>query len=158
MAGLFSAPDTAARTVTALASPDMPLLSGSLRENLDPAGQYSDKWLMQAIQAMELDALAPNVATLALAVGEGGRGLSGGQAQRLALARVWLQTADCVLLDEPDAHLPTAQAKRLTERLLRRHAGATIIVASHGLDDMALAFDRTLTLKPPAVANAGVCA
>jgi ATP-binding cassette subfamily C protein CydD len=158
MAGLFSAPDAPAVTVTALASPDMPLLSGSLRENLDPAGQHEDQRLMQAIQAMELDGLVPNVATLDLAVGEGGRGLSGGQAQRLALARVWLQTADWVLLDEPDAHLPPVQAKRLTERLLSRHAGATIVVASHGLDDMARAFDRTLTLKIPALAsNAGVC-
>ncbi len=64
-------------------------------------------------------------------VGEGGYGLSGGQAQRVAVARAFLRDAPLVLLDEPTAHLDPGTEAEVLESLRRLCAGRTAIVASH---------------------------
>ncbi|MBW8269542.1 thiol reductant ABC exporter subunit CydD [Caldovatus aquaticus] len=64
-------------------------------------------------------------------VGEGGFGLSGGQAQRVAVARAFLRDAPLVLLDEPTAHLDPGTEAELWESLRRLCVGRTAIIASH---------------------------
>ncbi|KAA2211846.1 thiol reductant ABC exporter subunit CydD [Teichococcus oryzae] len=64
-------------------------------------------------------------------VGEGGYGLSGGQAQRVAMARAFLRNAPLVLLDEPTAHLDPGTEAELLESLRRLCAGRTAIIATH---------------------------
>jgi len=83
----------------------------------------------------------------AAAVGEGGLGLSGGEALRLALARLALRAAhaDLLLVDEPTAHLDSETAREVGEALLALAQGRTLIVATH---DPALAarMDRVIHL------------
>ena len=65
-------------------------------------------------------------------LGEGGSGLSGGEAVRLALARLAVQVdADLLLIDEPTAHLDTDTANRVGEALIALAQGKTLIVATH---------------------------
>ncbi len=65
-------------------------------------------------------------------LGEGGSGLSGGEAVRLALARLAVhEHADLLLVDEPTAHLDTATANRVSEALIALARGKTLIVATH---------------------------
>ena len=65
-------------------------------------------------------------------LGEGGSGLSGGEAVRLALARVAAHPqASLLLVDEPTAHLDSETAQRVTDALLQLAAGKTLIVATH---------------------------
>lgn len=70
-------------------------------------------------------------------LGEGGLGLSGGQAQRLAMARAWLADAPVLLLDEPTASLDPATADRLLDALGELARGRAVLMASH--DPAALA-------------------
>jgi ATP-binding cassette subfamily C protein CydD len=66
------------------------------------------------------------------ALGEGGGGLSGGEAVRLALARIAVHPgADLLLVDEPTAHLDTETAARVADALLELARGKTLIVATH---------------------------
>ncbi|MEJ8856703.1 thiol reductant ABC exporter subunit CydD [Variovorax robiniae] len=66
------------------------------------------------------------------ALGEGGSGLSGGEAVRLALARIAVHAgADLLLVDEPTAHLDTETAARVADALLALAHGKTLIVATH---------------------------
>ncbi|NEI68926.1 thiol reductant ABC exporter subunit CydD [Rhizobium lusitanum] len=68
----------------------------------------------------------------ASAVGEGGLGLSGGEALRLALARMMAdERADIILADEPTAHLDAQTAAAVTDALLALAEGRVLIVATH---------------------------
>jgi ATP-binding cassette subfamily C protein CydD len=78
-------------------------------------------------------------------VGEGGWGLSGGEAHRVALARTFLGRAPLVLLDEPTAHLDAASESAITEIIARLSQSATTILASHSPALLAIC-DRVITL------------
>jgi ATP-binding cassette subfamily C protein CydD len=64
-------------------------------------------------------------------IGEAGFGLSGGQAQRIAIARAFLKDAPLLLLDEPTAHLDPSIEREVLESLQRLAVGRTVLLASH---------------------------
>jgi ATP-binding cassette subfamily C protein CydD len=87
----------------------------------------------QVEQAMRFAALGGVAqAHPATALGEGGSGLSGGEAVRLALARIAAQPeADLLLVDEPTAHLDTETAERVADALIELARGKTLIAVTH---------------------------
>jgi ATP-binding cassette, subfamily C, bacterial CydD len=66
-------------------------------------------------------------------VGEGGARLSGGQVQRLALARAYLMDAPLLILDEPTAHLDPEQENLLAETIQAVTANRTVLMIAHSL-------------------------
>ncbi|QJQ99243.1 thiol reductant ABC exporter subunit CydD [Halomonas sp. PGE1] len=110
------------------------LIQGSLADNLRLAAPAASREAMQA--ALDRAGLGALVAALPggldTSIGERGVGLSGGQAQRLALARVFLSGAPLVLLDEPTASLDAETEARVVvalEALARE--GRTLVIATH---------------------------
>lgn len=87
-------------------------------------------------------------------VGEGGAQLSGGQAQRLALARAFLRDAPVLVLDEPTAHLDVVQERLLQETSRRLCLGRTVLVIAHRLPTVAQA-DQIIVLDEGRVAECG---
>lgn len=67
-------------------------------------------------------------------IGERGRGLSGGEAQRVALARIFLRDPALVLLDEPTAHLDLETEARVMRAVLDFAAGRTLLIATHSME------------------------
>ncbi|MDQ0509863.1 thiol reductant ABC exporter subunit CydD [Ancylobacter amanitiformis] len=81
-------------------------------------------------------------------IGEGGRGLSGGEGLRLALARLAAApSAGLILADEPTAHLDSGTAGEITEALLELARGRTLVVATHD-PVLAARMDRIIRLAP----------
>lgn len=121
------------------------LFEDSLRDNLLLASPGADDARLWA--ALEVAGLAPDVRAMPQALdtrlGEGGLGLSGGQARRLALARLLLSPARCWLLDEPTEGLDAQTAADLLARLEGAAQGHTVVVATHKLREARLA-DRLL--------------
>ena len=78
-------------------------------------------------------------------VGEKGYGLSGGQVQRIALARAFVKDSEIVLLDEPTANLDRQTKMKLLEVIDRLFKDKTVIIASHDPEVMAR-MDRVVNL------------
>jgi ATP-binding cassette subfamily C protein CydD len=109
------------------------LFRGTLRENIRLARpEATDAEVEAAAEAARVMAFARGLTQgLDTQVGEGGYGLSGGQAQRVAVARAFLRDAPLVLLDEPTAHLDPGTEAEVLDSLRRLCAGRTAIVATH---------------------------
>lgn len=103
----------------------------SVRSNLMLDRVLPDKDLLDILNQVELTHWLHNLPNgLDTLMGEHPP-LSGGEAQRLALARILLQQADIVLLDEPTAHLTKQQHTQLAELINRLCLTQTVIWASH---------------------------
>ena len=110
------------------------LFQDSLAENLRLARpQASDADLMQVLEMAGLSETVGDMPQqLDTMLGEGGLGLSGGQARRLALARLFLHNTPLWLLDEPTEGLDKATAQDILQRLAQAgDQSRTMIIATH---------------------------
>ena len=107
------------------------LESQTIRENLELGlvgkkknkKQEKERLLLQALQAVRLDYLSLNPKIYEL---------SGGEAQRVAIAKIILKDPPLILADEPTASLDPKNSKEIMEILLElRNANRTIIIATH---------------------------
>lgn len=83
---------------------------------------------------------------LATRIGEGGRGLSAGQTQRVGLARAFLRDASLVVLDEPTAHLDADTAAAVGDAIARLAEGRTTLLIAHDAQ-LAARAEHTVTLE-----------
>lgn len=116
------------------------IFAGTIRDNIRFARpEASTEEIEQATRLARVDAFAATLPKgLDTVVGEGGYGLSGGQAQRIAIARAFLKNAPLLLLDEPTAHLDPATEAEILDSLRRLAAGRTVMMASHSVQAHAL--------------------
>ena len=119
---------------TVLLIPQRPWLApGSLADNLRLLRPDADAAALEAaLDAVGLGELAAALPRgLDTPLGMRGHGLSGGQARRLALARMFLSDAPVLLLDEPTAHLDPASRDRVLAAIVRFAQGRTLVLATH---------------------------
>ncbi len=109
------------------------LFAGSIRDNiLFARPEATAEEVAAAATAARLNGFTATLPMgLDTPVGEGGYGLSGGQAQRIAIARAYLKNAPLLLLDEPTAHLDPATEQEVLDSLRRLALGRTVVLASH---------------------------
>lgn len=129
----------------------------SLRENLtfyEPTA--TDDQIAHALKVVGLEDLVASLPQgLDTLIGEAGRGLSAGQAQRIALARVVLDTKrKIVLFDEPTAHLDIETEYELKSAMLEVMKGKLVIFATHRLHWID-SFDRVLMFDEGRIVEAG---
>ena len=79
-------------------------------------------------------------------VGDGGRTLSAGERQRIAVARAFLRDAPLVVLDEPTANLDPASAEAVADALDRLSDGRTVLLIAHR-PELARRADRIVRLE-----------
>nr|MCR5018251.1 ATP-binding cassette domain-containing protein [Bacteroidales bacterium] len=123
------------------------LFSGTIRDNLyigDPEATEERMWKALDTAAAEFVRDLPD--GLETKCGEGGAGLSEGQAQRIAIARGLLRPGSILLLDEFSASLDPETEARLMNNLAKEAAGKTMIFIAHREKVMA-SCERTLRLK-----------
>eukprot|EP00850_Spirogloea_muscicola_P000055 SM000001S04457 [mRNA] locus=s1:278991:289139:+ [translate_table: standard] len=104
------------------------LFSGSVRENLDPAGAYADHHIWEALKKCHL---AASISSLEMQVAESGSNFSRGQQQLLCLARTILQRQQVLCLDECTASIDPVTTQKIQETVARECKSTTVIVIVH---------------------------
>jgi ATP-binding cassette subfamily C protein CydD len=131
------------------------LLAGSIGDNIRigrPRASQSD--LEQAVDAAGLtEVIARLPHGLDTPLGEGGAGLSTGEARRIAIARAFLTDAGLWVLDEPTAHLDADTEGQLIVALRNATRHRTVLVATHSAA-VAGAADHLLSLVDGTVREA----
>lgn len=104
-------------------------------------GAESDKSRQRARELLDLMGLADRATHKPSA-------LSGGEAQRVAVARALMNEPMVVLADEPSGNLDSEHARQLHELFfsLRKQLGQTFVIVTHN-DDLAAMADRRITIK-----------
>lgn len=133
------------------------LFKGSLRSNLAFSGTAGDSRLLKIARDLGVDAIASQSAQgMDLPLSEGGEGLSGGQKQLVALARVVINQPVVWLLDEPTASLDAESEARvwrvLAENLQPRDI---LVVATHRPQQAMKVATRILVMKQGEVVHDG---
>jgi ABC-type multidrug transport system fused ATPase/permease subunit len=125
----FSVADTRSHIVVSEIEPR--LFSGELRYELMPHERVNDAVIIDALDAASaVDILDALEAGLDTHVEERGRSFSGGQRQRLSLARALLTEADVLILVEPTSAVDTHTEGRIATRLKEVRRGRTTLVAT----------------------------
>lgn len=112
------------------------LFAGTIRENMEIGAnrKVSDE---EVLAAAKKAGIAEMVFTLELGfetlIGEAGRGLSGGEKQRIALARAFLKKPSLILFDEPTTGLDLRTEQILQESLRELQKTSTVITVAHRL-------------------------
>ena len=140
-------PEAWRRLITYL--PERPtLLSASLADNLRLANpEASEEDLFRALaQAGAPELVAGLAQGWATRLGDGGRPVSAGERQRIALARVFLRPRPLYLLDEPTVHLDQAAEAHVLESLRQVLEARSALIVSHRPAVLSLA-DRALAVR-----------
>ena len=109
------------------------IVSGTIADNMRMVKpDASDGEMIEALKiACAWDFVKEMSGTLYCNVGERGRGLSEGQAQRIAIARAVLRDAPILLLDEATSALDVATERQVLRNIIRQHPNKTCIVTTH---------------------------
>jgi len=128
-------PMTELRRRVALVPQEVELFEGSIRDNVTLYdSQPSDAAVEQALRAVGLDTLVDG--GILRPLGAGGAGLSAGQAQLLALARVWLRQPDLVVLDEATARVDPGTEQQISHAVAQLMVGRTTFIIAHRLSTL----------------------
>ena len=131
------------------------LFFGTVRDNLCLGRDVDDAALWRALeQAQARDFVATLPQELDTPLGERGVRLSGGEAQRLAIARALVRDAGFVVADEISAHLDADNERALVTALKALGEGRSLVVIAHRLETVRHA-DRIVVLEAGRVREQG---
>ena len=130
------------------------VFNASIRDNITMFHEFPKSEVDQAIELSGLSKLIAERGEEYLC-GENGSGLSGGEKQRISIARSLLKKSQVLLVDEATASLDHQTACQISSAILNL-SGMTRIVVTHSLDSELLKqYDCILTLQSGKIAEAG---
>ena len=130
------------------------VFNATIRDNITMFGQFDDDEITRAINLSGLSVLIEKRGEEYLC-GENGNGLSGGEKQRISIARSLLKKSQVLLVDEATAALDAETAYQVSSSIIGLD-GVTAIVVTHSLDEALLKqYDGILTLKNGSLIESG---
>ena len=136
-------------------SQDAPVFDGTIQENLVFEKKVSKEQILNALREVQLSYLAENLKEgFNTEIGEKGTCLSGGEKQRLALARLWFQDAELVILDEATSAMDNLTEERVMKAVMHKLQEKTVIAIAHRLSSIA-DFDRIFLFRDGRIVGQG---
>ena len=136
-------------------SQDAPVFDGTIKENLVFEKQVSEEQMLGALSEVQLSHLVENLAEgLNTEIGEKGTCLSGGEKQRLALARLWFEDSELVILDEATSAMDNLTEENVMKSVMQKMEDKTVIAIAHRLNSIA-GFDRIILFREGKIVGQG---
>lgn len=136
-------------------SQDAPVFDGTIKENLVFAKKVSEEQMLGALGEVQLSHLVENLAEgLNTEIGEKGTCLSGGEKQRLALARLWFEDSELVILDEATSAMDNLTEENVMKSVMQKMKDKTVIAIAHRLNSIA-GFDRIILFREGRIVGQG---
>ncbi|MBA2404697.1 MAG: ATP-binding cassette domain-containing protein [Bdellovibrionales bacterium] len=135
------------RQVFGLVSQDIFLFNDTIRENLTTGDAHTDEEIMHALEISYAWEFVKDLPLkLETHIGDRGVRLSGGQSQRLTIARAFLKNREVLLFDEATSALDN-ESEKIVQQALERVAGhKTVIAVAHRLSTLK-DFNRIVVMK-----------
>lgn len=116
-------------------SQDSPIFDGTLRENLILDKKINDEEIIKVLKLVNLDKFYERLEKgLSTELGEKGIRMSGGERQRVALARLFFDDSKIIILDEATSAMDNITEKEVMENVLTKLKDKTIIIIAHRLE------------------------
>ena len=123
------------------------LFEDTIRNNITMFQPYSEEQVWQAVRDAGLTEVVQRMGGLDAMVDENGHNLSGGEQQRVSIARAFIRGTDVMLVDEATASLDPQTAHQIHQTLLRKE-GLTLIAVTHQTDEALMRdYDEVLVLE-----------
>ncbi len=136
-------------------SQDAPVFDGTIKENLVFDRMVPEEQIRDALREVQLSHLVENLAEgLSTEIGEKGTCLSGGEKQRLALARLWFQTPELVILDEATSAMDNLTEENVMKSVMSKLKDKTVIAIAHRLNSIS-GFDRIILFREGKIVGQG---
>ena len=136
-------------------SQDAPVFDGTIKENLVFDKKVPEEHMLDALREVQLSHLVENLAEgLDTEIGEKGTCLSGGEKQRLALARLWFEDTDLVILDEATSAMDNLTEENVMKSVMQKMKDKTVIAIAHRLNSVS-GFDRMILFREGKIVGQG---
>ena len=136
-------------------SQDAPAFDGTIKENLVFEKKVSEEQMLGALSEVQLSHLVENLAEgLNTEIGEKGTCLSGGENQRLALARLWFEDSELVILDEATSAMDNLTEENVMKSVMQKMKDKTVIAIAHRLNSI-VGFDRIILFREGKIVGQG---
>ena len=136
-------------------SQDAPAFDGTIKENLVFEKQVSEEQMLGVLREVQLSHLVENLAEgLNTEIGEKGTCLSGGEKQRLALARLWFEDSELVILDEATSAMDNLTEENVMKSVMQKMKDKTVIAIAHRLNSI-VGFDRIILFREGKIVGQG---
>ena len=132
------------REIITVIPQDPTLIEGTLRENLDPAGKFTDDEMISNMNLIGLDYLIEDEG-LDLEIKEDGKNLSVGEKQLICMVRAVLRKSKIIIMDEATSSVDYNTESLIQKTILNNLKGSTILTIAHRIKTI-LEYDRIFVL------------
>ena len=136
-------------------SQDSPIFDGTLKENIVFDKDVSDEEIVEVLKLVELEKFYSKLKNgLQTELGEKGILISGGERQRIALARLFFDNSKIIILDEATSAMDNITEERVMTNILQKLNEKTFIIIAHRLNTIKNV-DEIFVLKNGEIIDSG---
>ena len=130
------------RSIITVIPQDPTLIEGTLRENLDPLGKFSDENMIQCLKSIEMDYILEEEG-LNFMIKENGDNLSAGERQLICMARAMIRESKIIVMDEATSSIDYNTEQLIQKVILTYFKNSTVLTIAHRIKTI-LEYDKIL--------------